>query len=464
MTSQHVPSPFKFQTPWTLDSRFPGVVRVSWSQPLQTSDPITIIICKLRRLKQTLMLRNKTDFGNLNVNIATVKTTLTDIQEQIYSMGYSADLFDSKIEATMKLHRLLNQEHSLFAQKNRAAWLRDGDQNTGFFQRLHCLKKARPGIHAMFVDDQLCTDPGIIRSHIEQFYTSLFSSPAAPYDLRSVSDLTDPSVTTVQVGAMICIPAFDEIKAVVFSLSGDSSPGPDGFGGIFYTRMWDLITGDVVGAVQYFFRFSFIPYGLNSNFVVLIPKVDGAVFFCRASRRNARCLKGILDKYASLSGQVFNPDKSKTYFGKHVSSQNKAYFRATLSIGSDALPFTYLGVPLFKGAPKAAHLRGTADRIIAKFAGWKGSSLSMAGRACLVNSVIVSSLVHSMMIYKWLSSLLHKIDRAMRNFIWTGSTERTGFCIVQWTKVCAPKEEGGLGIRNITTANDAFLQRRLAYY
>ncbi|KAL8510795.1 hypothetical protein ACS0TY_017570 [Phlomoides rotata] len=325
--------------------------------------------------------------------------------------------------------------------------------------------------------------------------------------------------------------------------------------------MWDLIAEDVVRAVQYFFRHSFIPFGLNSNFLVLIPKVDGVVrikdckpivlgnflfkvftkilatrlgpvvtkllsphqfrfvpgksihncilyasegnncldntsvqgnvaikvdirkafdtvscdfllgdplsplrfciaedvlarlidravscgdfhlafalnkffcptyllyaddvlVFCKASRRNARCLKHILDTYAGLSGQVFNPKKSKAYFGKNVSAQN---------IGSVALPFTYLGVPLFIGTPKAAHLRDMADRIISKFAGWKGSALSLANRACLVNSVIVSSLVHSMMIYRWPRPLLNKIDRVMRNFIWTGSSMMSSFCTV----------------------------------
>ncbi|KAL8513170.1 hypothetical protein ACS0TY_019385 [Phlomoides rotata] len=156
---------------------------------------------------------------------------------------------------------------------------------------------------------------------------------------------------------------------------------------------------------------------------------------------------------------VFNPDKSKAYFGKHVSAQNKGYFRATLTIGSAALHFTYLGVPIFRGAPKACLLWGTADRIISMFTSLKGSSLSLAGRACLVNFVIVFSSVHSMMIYKWPRSLLNKIDKAMWNFIWPGSIEKKGFCMVTWAKVCAPKEEGGLGIRSIKTANEAFLQR-----
>ncbi|KAL8534501.1 hypothetical protein ACS0TY_010497 [Phlomoides rotata] len=138
---------------------------------------------------------------------------------------------------------------------------------------------------------------------------------------------------------------------------------------------------------------------------------------------------------------AFNPDKSRAHFGKHVSAQNKAYFRATLNISSPALSLIYLGVPIFRGAPKAAQLRGTADRIIGKFASWKGSSLSLASRVCLVNSIIISSLVHSMMIYKWPRSLLNKIEKVMRNFIWTGSIEEKGFCMVNWSKVCAPREE-----------------------
>ncbi|KAL8479365.1 hypothetical protein ACS0TY_026292 [Phlomoides rotata] len=174
---------------------------------------------------------------------------------------------------------------------------------------------------------------------------------------------------------------------------------------------------------------------------------------CEICRGNARCLKSILDTYADLSGQVFNPNKSKAYFGRHVSAQNKAYFRTILQIGSASLPFTYLGVSLLRGAPKAAHLRSVADCIIAKFVGWKGSALSLAGRACVVNSVIVSSLVHSMMIYRWPRSLLKKNDIAIRNFIWTGSMGRKVFCTVSWQKLCASREEEGLGIRSIQTAN-----------
>ncbi|KAL8456290.1 hypothetical protein ACS0TY_034487 [Phlomoides rotata] len=342
------PRSFKVYTAWTLDSRFKDLVHKSWEEPLRPPDPISQVMQKLRRLKVELRLWNKDVFGLITTKIADANQALLVVQSQ----------------------------------------------------RLHRMKKVRPGINTLYIDRVLSTDQSAICAHIESFYSSLFSGSGVSIDMESVRDLISPSVSVSQCRDLSCIPSFDEVKATVFSLLGDSALGPDGFGGVFFQKMWDLIVGDVVEAVQYFFRFAFIPFGLNSNFV------------------------------------VFNPDKSKAYFGKHVSTQNKAFFRATLRIGSASLPFIYLGVPLFWGAPKAAHLRGTADRIIAKFAGWKGSALSLAGRACLVNSVIVSSLVHSMMVYRCPRSLLQKIDK--------------GVCF---------EGKGGLGIQSIQMANEAFLQR-----
>ncbi|KAL8494369.1 hypothetical protein ACS0TY_025254 [Phlomoides rotata] len=83
----------------------------------------------------------------------------------------------------------------------------------------------------------------------------------------------------------------------------------------------------------------------------------------------------------------------------------------------------------------------------------------MAGRICLVNSIIASSLFHLMLVYRWPRSLLDQIERAMRNFIWTGNIDKSGLCRVSWVKACASKEEGGLGIRFIKLMNEAFLHK-----
>ncbi|KAL8488057.1 hypothetical protein ACS0TY_024365 [Phlomoides rotata] len=55
----------------------------------------------------------------------------------------------------------------------------------------------------------------------------------------------------------------------------------------------------------------------------------------------------------------------------------------SMGIFEGALPFTYLGVPIFRGAPRTYHLAAMADSIVAKFSKWKGHALSLAGRDIL---------------------------------------------------------------------------------
>ncbi|XP_026459807.1 uncharacterized protein LOC113360516 [Papaver somniferum] len=71
------------------------------------------------------------------------------------------------------------------------------------------------------------------------------------------------------------IPEEEEIKRIVFEMDPESAPGPDGFSGIFYRRCWEIIKEDLVEAIQFSWRRKFIPKGINSSFLVLLPKTQG---------------------------------------------------------------------------------------------------------------------------------------------------------------------------------------------
>lgn len=59
------------------------------------------------------------------------------------------------------------------------------------------------------------------------------------------------------------IPNEEEVKEAIFDMNRISSPGPDGFGGAFYQSCFEIIKGDLVNLVQYFFSgqsyLNFIP-------------------------------------------------------------------------------------------------------------------------------------------------------------------------------------------------------------
>lgn len=86
-----------------------------------------------------------------------------------------------------------------------------------------------------------------------------------------------PSLVTVEDNILLTsIPSKEEIFGVVKSVDSLSSPGPNGFGGIFFLHCWSMVGHEVVQAVQSFFLQGLVMPHFNSNLLILIPKVPGA--------------------------------------------------------------------------------------------------------------------------------------------------------------------------------------------
>ena len=81
----------------------------------------------------------------------------------------------------------------------------------------------------------------------------------------------------------------------------------------------------------------------------------------------------------------------------------------------------------------------------------------MAGRIQLIQAVFQSMLLHSFSVYQWPSSLLRSLSRCARNFIWSGDVTSKKIVTVSWCHICAPKNEGGLGLRDIFSLNTTAL-------
>lgn len=141
--------------------------------------------------------------------------------------------------------------------------------------------------------------------------------------------------------------------------------------------------------------------------------------FYKGSKRNIAALMNLFQEYAIASGQLLSLGKCKYYTGSMAVSRI-LQLNAFLGFSVGRLPFTYLGVPIFKGKPKAIHLKPIVDKIKTKLASWKGALLSVMGRFQLVKSIIHVMLVYSFHVYAWPVSLLKTLDKWIRNFIWSG--------------------------------------------
>ena len=80
-----------------------------------------------------------------------------------------------------------------------------------------------------------------------------------------------------------------------------------------------------------------------------------------------------------------------------------------------------------------------------KLNGWKCRFLSLARRVTLAKLALATIPYYTMQTMKLLNDVCAKIDRICRQFIWGSMKTRRKFHLVNWNKICKPKEKGGLG-------------------
>jgi hypothetical protein len=89
--------------------------------------------------------------------------------------------------------------------------------------------------------------------------------------------------------------------------------------------------------------------------------------FCGGKTFGIIALKNLFTRYANCSGQIINAAKSTIFSGGISQVRLDNLFK----VGS--FPFNYLGVPIFKGRPKANYFFPIADKIKTKLSAWKAS-------------------------------------------------------------------------------------------
>ena len=101
------------------------------------------------------------------------------------------------------------------------------------------------------------------------------------------------------------------------------------------------------------------------------------------------------------------------------------------------------------------------DKMTSKIKIWSSRNLSFAGRAQLVNSVLMSICVYWSQMFLLPSAILKKINAVCRSFLWFGTYDDSRPGAVAWDNLCQPKAQGGLGFRNILIWNQAAVGKQV---
>ncbi|KAL2897532.1 hypothetical protein RDABS01_039315 [Bienertia sinuspersici] len=123
----------------------------------------------------------------------------------------------------------------------------------------------------------------------------------------------------------------------------------------------------------------------------------------------------------------------------------------------DSLPFTYLGVKISSKKLSKDDCHFLVDKIGAKLRTWGTRSLSYAGRAQLVNSVLLNLHTYWASIFILPKKVIDGVINACRNYLWDGKTVSNKPPLIAWDLVCRERKKGGLGFKESHTWNVALL-------
>ncbi|MDV3199971.1 MAG: reverse transcriptase domain-containing protein, partial [Candidatus Phytoplasma australasiaticum] len=192
-------------------------------------------------------------------------------------------------------------------------------------------------------------------------------------------------------------------------------------------------------------KFSFHPRckGLK---ITHLAFADDLMLFCRGDANSVEIFMKALNEMEQTSGLAISPTKSKMFCAGVV--DDLSFSR----IPVESLPVRYLGIPLDAQRLKVVNFSPLIESVNKFFSAWKGCSLTYAGRLELLNSVIQGVVAFWIQNFQVPSTVVDHIISLCRNFLWNGKK-----ALVAWEALCLPKEEGGLGLRNIKIWNAAIL-------
>ncbi|KAL2517783.1 Uncharacterized protein Adt_14030 [Abeliophyllum distichum] len=183
---------------------------------------------------------------------------------------------------------------------------------------------------------------------------------------------------------------------------------------------------------------------------------DDMIIFANGQKQSIRRVLYCIEHYERASGQLVNRDKSGIILPRRATIQQIHRLEQLTGFCHQQQPFTYLGVPLFKGHRKIFLYDDLTQKVRSRISGWASRLLSPGGRITLIRSVLSSLPLYLLQILKPPKAVLKKLESIFARFLWDSKDHTHRLHWKRWKELCLPTEEGGLGFRRLQDLVDTF--------
>ena len=189
---------------------------------------------------------------------------------------------------------------------------------------------------------------------------------------------------------------------------------------------------------------------------------DDTLVFCDADSNHITTLHGILSRFEEMSGLKINLGKFELVPVGDV--PNLLELVKILGCRESALLLKYLGLPLGASFKDKMIRNPIFEKMERRLAGWKRLYLSKGGKVILIKSTLSSLPMYFLSLFPIPGRVAKRMEKLQRNFLWNGIGDNHKIHLVDWSKICRPVKNGGIGIRCWRRFNSALLAKWLWRY
>jgi len=226
------------------------------------------------------------------------------------------------IDLSASLHSMSRIQTSLCWQQARLKWLKEGDTNTIFFNRVMSSRRRHNVIQLLQVNGVQVKGVQNVREAVLHHFSSHYK--ATDVVRPCVEGLRFRRLSVAESGTLIHPFSLEEVKQAIWDCDSFKSPEPDGINFGFIKQFWPELKDDFMRFVVEFHRNGKLTKGVNATFITLIPKIDSPQWlndFRPISLVGCMCkvlAKLLENRLSAVIGSVVSDSQSAFVRGKQI--------------------------------------------------------------------------------------------------------------------------------------------------
>lgn len=229
-----------------------------------------------------------------------------------------------KVRVFQNLQLEYQKEIIQLRQKARIKWDVEGDCNTRYFHKVIQQRRNTNQINRFIWKGKVLYNPQDIKNGILEGFKDFFCKNQGQSSFI-LSSLDWYELSSIEVQPLEKPLNIDEVETALQESDSNKSSGPDGFNAGWVKTMWPLICNKVMEFFHKLYSDCLIPRGVNSSFIVLIPKItnpDSFNHFRPISLINSSLrllLKVLANRLKKCLGKVISVKQSAFLKGRNIS-------------------------------------------------------------------------------------------------------------------------------------------------